>query len=139
MKTVCRTMGLARSHVRELSRRDDSWTDGRRRRTPKGDAQLLAELRQEIAQLPSYGYRRACALVNRQRSATGDVRVNAKRVYRVMAQAGLLLPKAPRRRHSSRYCSKDHELNRPGFPRRLGASGSDAAQTRQAAGRQHWN
>jgi transposase InsO family protein len=41
-------------------------------------------------------------LVNRQRSATGDVRVNAKRVYRVMAQAGLLLPKAPRRRHSSR-------------------------------------
>ena len=102
MKTVCRTMGLARSHVRELSRRDDSWTDGRRHRTPKGDAQLLAELRQEIAQLPSYGYRRACALVNRQRSATGDVRVNAKRVYRVMAQAGLLLPKAPRRRHSSR-------------------------------------
>ena len=102
MKTVCRTMGLARSHVRELSRRDDSWTDGRRHRTPKGDAQLLAELRQEIAQLPSYGYRRACALVNRQRSATGDVRVNAKSVYRVMAQAGLLLPKAPRRRHSSR-------------------------------------
>lgn len=40
--------------------------------------------------------------MNRQRSATGDVRVNAKRVYRVMAQAGLLLPKAPRRRHSSR-------------------------------------
>lgn len=30
-------------------------------------------------------------------------------------------------------------VNRPGFPRRLGASGSDAAQTRQAAGRQHWN
>ena len=30
-------------------------------------------------------------------------------------------------------------LNRPGFPRRLGASGSDAAQTLQAAGRQHWN
>ena len=30
------------------------------------------------------------------------MRVNAKRVYRVMAQAGLLLPKAPRRRHSSR-------------------------------------
>ena len=30
-------------------------------------------------------------------------------------------------------------VNRPGFPRRLGASGSDAAQTLQAAGRQHWN
>ena len=64
--------------------------------------ELLAELRHEIAHLPSYGYRRACALVNRQRVARGDGRVNAKRVYRVMAQAGLLLPKAPKRAHSSR-------------------------------------
>lgn len=57
---------------------------------------LLAELRQEIADLPSYGYRRACALVNRQRAARGAPRVNAKRVNRVMAQAALLLPKEPR-------------------------------------------
>ena len=53
MKTVCRTMGLARSHVRELLGRGDDWTDGRTHRTPKGDAGLLAELRQEIAELPS--------------------------------------------------------------------------------------
>lgn len=59
MKTVCRTMGLARSHVCDLLVRDEDWTDGRRHRTPSGDAELLAELRQEIAQLPSYGYRRA--------------------------------------------------------------------------------
>ncbi len=102
MKTVCRTMGLARSHVRELLGRGDDWTDGRTHRTPKGDASLLAELRHEIAELPSYGYRRACALVNRQRDAKGDARVNPKRAYRVMAQAGLLLPKAPRRRQSAR-------------------------------------
>ena len=95
-------MGLARSHVRDMLRRGPNWTDGRRHRTPRGDENLLAELRQEIAELPSYGYRRACALVNRQRSARGDARVNAKRVYRVMAQAGLLLPKAPRRGQSSR-------------------------------------
>ena len=95
-------MGLARSHVRELLGRGDDWTDGRTHRTPKGDAGLLAELRQEIAELPSYGYRRACALVNRQRDARGDARVNPKRAYRVMAQAGLLLPKAPRRRQSAR-------------------------------------
>ena len=87
-------MGLARSHVRELLARDEAWTDGRRHRKPCGDAELLAELRQEIAELPSYGYRRACALVNRQRAARGAPRVNAKRVYRVMAAAGLLLPKA---------------------------------------------
>jgi len=95
-------MGLARSHVRVLLGRDDDWTDGRSRRTPCDDAELLVELRQEIADLPSYGYRRACALVNRQRDAKGGARVNAKRVYRVMAQASLLLPKAPRRHQSSR-------------------------------------
>ena len=87
MKTVCRTIGLARSHVRDLLARDVDWTDGRTHRTPRGDDELLAELRHEIAQLPSYGYRRACALVNRQRVARGDGRVNAKRVYRVMARA----------------------------------------------------
>lgn len=95
-------MGLARSHVRELLGRGDDWTDGRTHRTPKGDTGLLAELLQEIAQLPSYGYRRACALVNRQRDARGDARVNPKRAYRVMAQAVLLLPKAPQRRQSAR-------------------------------------
>lgn len=43
-------MGLARSLGR-----DQDWRDGRRHRTPADDAGLLAELRQEIAQLPSYG------------------------------------------------------------------------------------
>ena len=96
MKTVCRSMGLARSHVKQLLRRSDAWVDGRKHRTPNNHANLLAELKLQIAQLPSYGYRRACALVNRMRSAQGVARVNAKRAYRVMAHAGLLLPKAPR-------------------------------------------
>ena len=42
--------------------------DGRTHRTPSDDDVLLAELCHEIADLPSYGYRRACALVNRQRA-----------------------------------------------------------------------
>ena len=81
-------MGLARSHLRDPLVRDEAWSDGRSHRTPSGDAELLAELRQEIAKLPSYGYRRACALVNRQRAVQGDPRVHAKRVYRVMAGLG---------------------------------------------------
>lgn len=52
--------------------------------------------------MPSYGYWRACALVNRQRAAQDGARVNSKWAYRVMAQAGLLLPKASRKRQSSR-------------------------------------
>ena len=102
MKTVCRALGLARSHVHDLHHRAGDWQDGCRGRTPSGDEQLLGEIREQIAELPSYGYRRACALVNRQRATQGGSRVNPKRVYRVMAQAGLLLPKAPRRRPSSR-------------------------------------
>jgi putative transposase len=102
MKTVCRVLGVARSHVHDRHHRGEDWRDARRGPTPAGDAQLLAEIRQQIADLPSYGYRRACALVNRQRSAQGSPRVNPKRAYRVMAQAGLLLPKTPRRRPSSR-------------------------------------
>ncbi len=102
MKTVCRVLGCARSHVHALDQRGDDWHDGRTCRTPRGDTQLLSEIREQIADLPSYGYRRACALVNRQRAAQDGARVNPKRAYRVMAEAGLLLPKAPRRRQSSR-------------------------------------
>jgi transposase InsO family protein len=102
MKTVCSAMGLARSHIHQLHHREDAWCDGRIGRTPVNDAQLLDEIREQIADVPSYGYRRACALVNRQRAQHGAARVNPKRAYRVMAQAGLLLPKTPRRRQASR-------------------------------------
>lgn len=102
MKAVCRVLRCARSHIHTLGQRAGDWRDGRTCRTPGGDTQLLAEIREQIADLPSYGYRRACALVNRQRAARDGARVNPKRAYRVMAEAGLLLPKAPRRRQSSR-------------------------------------
>ena len=102
MKQVCEALGLARSNVHLLRARLPSWTDGRTQRTPAGDEQLLADIRAQITELPSYGYRRACALVNRHRASVATPRVNAKRVYRVMAASGLLLPKAPRRPQSSR-------------------------------------
>lgn len=102
MKPVCEALGLARSNVHLLKTRQPSWVDGRTRRLPVGDEQLLADIRAQITELPSYGYRRACALVNRQRTSAGAPRVNAKRVYRVMSSNGLLLPKAPRRPQSTR-------------------------------------
>lgn len=80
MKTVCRILGLARSYIHELHHRCEGWRDGRTGRTPATDAQMVAEIREQIAQLPSYGYRRACALVNRQRTQEGAARVNPKRV-----------------------------------------------------------
>ena len=103
MKTVCQALGLARSNIHCLKARPESWVDARTRRTePASEAILLDEIKAQITELPTYGYRRACALVNRHRAITGAPRVNAKRVYRVMAGHALLLPKAPRRRQSSR-------------------------------------
>ena len=102
MKAVCGLLGLARSNVHALRSRPASWTDRRSQRTPSDDEELLHDIREQITDLPSYGYRRACALVNRKRTGAGMPRVNPKRVYRVMAGHALLLPKAPRRPQSSR-------------------------------------
>lgn len=102
MKAVCDSLGVARSNVHARLNRPDTWQDGRKGRTSSEDKLLIEELKVEISALPSYGYRRAVALVNRQRQAMGNARVNHKRGYRVMKAAGLLLPKAPRRASSSR-------------------------------------
>lgn len=80
-----------------------------------GDSELVAEIRQIIAERPFYGYRRVTAMINRARLRP----VNPKRIYRLMAKYGLLLQKArakPTRTHDGkimtlssnmRWCS-DH-------------------------------
>lgn len=93
---------MARSHPQALKIRSAIWSDGRRRRTPTGDEKLVDDIRRHIGEHPNYGYRRAFALLNRERAAAGHPRVNPKRVYRVMAAHGLLVPRAPKRRESSR-------------------------------------
>jgi putative transposase len=89
---VCRALGVARSHLHDPKGRAGSWRDGRKARVPAQDAQLLADIREKLSELPSYGYRRACALVNRKRLRVDAPRVNPKRVYRVMRSHGLSLP-----------------------------------------------
>jgi transposase InsO family protein len=102
MKAVCDSLGVARSNVHARLNRPDTWKDERKGRTSSDDQALIDELKVEISTLPSYGYRRAVALVNRRRQGLGNPRVNHKRGYRVMKAAGLLLPKAPKRASSSR-------------------------------------
>ena len=102
MKAVCGALGVARSNLFARRSRPDGWTDGRKHRRPQGDEVLAGEIKAQIELLPSYGYRRAAALVNRRRRAQGVSSVNHKRVYRVLAERKLLLPKAPVRAQSSR-------------------------------------
>ena len=67
------------------------------------DAELLGSVRQLVDERPTYGYRRIGALLNRERAAAGLSRLNHKRMYRLMAQNGLLLQrytgKPPGRAH----------------------------------------
>jgi len=97
MKIVSEVLGVARSNLHVRARRGGDWRDGRRGRRPRADAELVAEIKVEIAALPSYGYRRAWTMVNRRRDHEGRRRVNHKRVYRVMRDYQLLL-----RRHTGR-------------------------------------
>lgn len=53
MKAVCQVLELAHSNVHVLRSRSSSWVDGRTERTPHGDEQLLADIREQIAKLPS--------------------------------------------------------------------------------------
>jgi transposase InsO family protein len=64
----------------------------RRVAAPAGDALLLDRIRAITDARASYGYRRVTALLNRRREG-GAPRVNAKRVYRAMRAAKLLLPR----------------------------------------------
>ncbi|NID13935.1 IS3 family transposase [Luteibacter yeojuensis] len=91
---------------------------------PPGDPDLVQEIRQAVAHLPSYGYRRAWALLRRDREARDALPVNRKRVYRIMRTHGLMLVRSsawPRRsrRHegrvavdtsNQRWCSNGFEF-----------------------------
>ena len=70
------------------------------------DAELLEPVRRLVDERPTYGYRRIGALLNRERLQSGLPRLNHKRIYRLMAQNGLLLQrytgKVPGRVHEGR-------------------------------------
>jgi putative transposase len=104
VKIVCDVLGVARSNVHIRVHRSANWAD-RRRNRPRDDSELMAEITSEIAGLPSYGYRRAWALVNRRRDCERRRRVNHKRVYRVMRDYRLLL-----QRHTGRpFDTRSHD------------------------------
>ncbi|MBK5089956.1 IS3 family transposase [Burkholderia sp. R-69927] len=123
MKTVCEVLGVSRSNLAVKSRQQSDCVD--RRKTPSlDDRPLVAERQELIAELPTYGSRRAWALLRRRRDAMGSPRVNAKRVYRVMRTQNLPLERRARRisswrRHdgkvsvgssNARWCSDGFEF-----------------------------
>lgn len=124
MKTVCETIGVARSHVGEqVKRRAAGASPKSAGRPPLPDAALVAEIQAVIADMPSYGYARVWATLRRKAHAEGRVPANRKRIYRVMRVHGLLLRRhaggASERRHDGkiaveksnlRWCSDGFEI-----------------------------
>ena len=103
MRRVAEVLGVSRSQLHEQLRR------GLRPRTrycKAEDAELLEPIRRLVDERPTYGYRRIGRLLNRERLNASLAPLNHKRLYRLMAQNGLLLQrytgKPPGRAHDGK-------------------------------------
>ena len=124
MKVICDSLEVSRSHLRESLRNVPVLCKKRRGKAPViGDEEILQRVKGLVAQRPSYGYRRACAVINRALVADGLPKANHKRIYRLMKENGLLLPKfvgfQPKRKHegtvqtlrsNTRWCSDSFQI-----------------------------
>lgn len=123
VKQVCDVLGVARSNVSVRRARSAGWQD-RRSAVQTDDAELVAEIREAVIDLPSYGYRRVWGVIRSNRERHGAGPVNVKRIYRVMRVHGLLLQRRPKRptitrrhdgrvavaRSNQRWCSDGFEF-----------------------------
>ncbi|WP_414860472.1 IS3 family transposase [Pseudomonas corrugata] len=101
VKLVSECLGVARSQL--TVRIKQSVSPRTRRSRPVNDAELVAEIQQQVSELPSYGYRRVWGLLRRARETQLLPAINVKRVYRVMRDHNLLL---------------ERRIKQPGVPRR---------------------
>ncbi|HJH21309.1 IS3 family transposase [Pseudomonas veronii] len=105
VKLVSECLGVSRSQL--TVRIKQSVSPKVRRRRLVNDTELVAEIKEQVSELPSYGYRRVWGLLRREREVQSLAPINVKRVYRVMRDHNLLLErriKQPgvQRRHEGR-------------------------------------
>ncbi|WP_321143134.1 IS3 family transposase [Pseudomonas extremaustralis] len=101
VKLVGECLGVARAQL--TVRIKQSVSPKARQSRPVNDAELVAEIQQQVSELPSYGYRRVWGLLRRTRETQLLPAINVKRVYRVMRDHNLLL---------------ERRIKQPGVPRR---------------------
>jgi putative transposase len=121
VKLISESLGVARS---QLTVRLNPGAQPERRRRVLDDTALVEEIRTEVSELPSYGYRRVWGLLRRRRETQSQAPINVKRVYRVMRDHRLLLERrikqpgvAPRHEgriavetSNTRWCSDGFEF-----------------------------
>ena len=120
MKVIAETLGVSRSNLYERRQKDASSSMGNYRKPE--DEVLVSLIREIVDERPTYGYPRTTAILNRWLQVMGRVRVNRKRVYRIMKRNGLLLERymgRPARIHEGqivtpasdkRWCSDIFEI-----------------------------
>jgi len=89
VKLVSESLGVSRS---QLTVRLKQGAQPKARRTQHSDdTAVVAEIREHLGDLPTYGYRRMWGLLCRSREQLALPAINVKRVYRVMRDHHLLL------------------------------------------------
>lgn len=91
---VCRSIGVSRAQLSIRVHRLSGWQD-RRRKSRFDDNAVLSRINTAVTDLPTYGYRRVWALLQRESERDWQPVVNAKRMYRVMSTHHLLLERKP--------------------------------------------
>ncbi|EFH6972145.1 IS3 family transposase [Escherichia coli] len=108
-----RVLGVSRAQLTLRMKSSDNNPDKRRqRRDEAADAEVLSRILDIIGDMPAYGDRRVWAILRRQSRNEGLPFVNAKRVYRIMSENGLLLHDKPlrqQREHKGRISVKESD------------------------------
>lgn len=105
-KRFCELISLHPKTIYKTSREESGVRKKIQRKRRSGEEEVLSGIRAIIKDRPTYGYKRVTALYNRERTGKGLSRYNKKRIYRVMRENGLLLPKAVTHRKEHKRTGK---------------------------------
>ena len=88
------TSGSQRSGRRQMSEAQSTISVAHGKNQRPDDEAILGQVQALMAERPTYGYRRATAMINTANRAKKCPAVNHKRVYRVMKENNLLLERS---------------------------------------------
>ena len=91
VRAVCAALGVSRGHLQSKLRRPAEWRDRRCSPPRSDDDEAMAAITAVIAERGTYGYRRVWGTLKYQGHNGTPLKINHKRVYRLMRDHRLLL------------------------------------------------